>query len=47
MTSWAFYRAIDLTGGFYQIVMNECNILLTVIRTPRGALHSTGWYFTC
>ncbi|KAE9271063.1 hypothetical protein PR003_g30622, partial [Phytophthora rubi] len=32
------YSAIDLTDGFYQILMRESDIPLTAVSTPSGTL---------
>ncbi|KAE9039881.1 hypothetical protein PR003_g6427 [Phytophthora rubi] len=38
MSGSVIYSAIDLTDGFYQILMRESDIPLTVVSTPSGML---------
>ncbi|GMF52970.1 unnamed protein product [Phytophthora fragariaefolia] len=38
MSSSVIYSAIDLTDGFYQILMRESDIPLTAVSTPSGTL---------
>ncbi|KAE8914160.1 hypothetical protein PF003_g1314 [Phytophthora fragariae] len=38
MSGSVIYSAIDLTDGFYQILMRESDILLTAVSTPSGML---------
>ncbi|GMF45674.1 unnamed protein product [Phytophthora fragariaefolia] len=38
MSDSVVYRAIDLTDGFYQILMRESDIPLTAVSTPSGML---------
>ncbi|KAE9025257.1 hypothetical protein PR001_g12486 [Phytophthora rubi] len=38
MSGSVIYSAIDLTDGFYQILMRESNIPLTAVSTPSGML---------
>ncbi|OWY96572.1 polyprotein, partial [Phytophthora megakarya] len=38
MSDSVIYSAIDLTDGFYQILMRECDVPLTAVSTPSGML---------
>ncbi|OWY90768.1 polyprotein [Phytophthora megakarya] len=38
MSGSVIYSAIDLTDGFYQILMRECDVPLTAVSTPSGML---------
>ncbi|KAE8967033.1 hypothetical protein PF011_g27710 [Phytophthora fragariae] len=38
MSGSVIYSAIDLTDGFYQILMRESDIPLTAVSTPSGML---------
>ncbi|OWY91231.1 polyprotein, partial [Phytophthora megakarya] len=38
MSGSVIYSAIDLTDGFYQILMRECDVPITAVSTPSGML---------
>ncbi|OWZ03758.1 polyprotein [Phytophthora megakarya] len=38
MSGGVIYSDIDLTDGFYQILMRECDVPLTAVRAPSGML---------
>ncbi|CAI5732027.1 unnamed protein product [Peronospora farinosa] len=38
MSGSEIYSAIDLTDGFYQILMRDCDIPFTAVSTPSGML---------
>ena len=42
MSGCVIFSAIDLTDGFYQILMRQSDIPLTEVGTPSGMLGSAG-----